>query len=376
MVSGAVRDLERTLRSALVTRLQQLSIAFHDRTESGRLQAKVLRDVEQVQMFCMLLADAGAISVFSFIFAVVVTAIKEPRLLLFFVLMAPLVSLLRLLFGRRMVERNSAFRSEIERMSSDVAEMPQHDPRRPGARAGGRGRRTDGHAVPGRQPPRTASRPDQRAVRLQFMDELPALHGRRARRACLVLPARPDHRRRHRPVPEPLHHDGQLHFAAAQHLPAAGARRGVDPVHRRSARMPGPGAEPWPTRGRSDGRGRAVRPRRLRLRRRQGALRGGLHAAGAARRVHRARGPERRRQIHADAAVDRIPPSAVGPDPVRRTGHGGAGHAHGPPLHLGGAAGDDPLLRFSARISSTASTTSATNGCPKCLPPPTCPSWS
>ncbi|MBK7045123.1 MAG: ABC transporter ATP-binding protein [bacterium] len=123
MVSGAVRDLERTLRSALVTRLQQLSIAFHGRTESGRLQAKVLRDVEQVQMFCMLLADAGAISVFSFIFAVVVTAIKEPRLLLFFVLMAPLVSLLRLLFGRRMVERNTAFRSEIERMSSDVAEM-------------------------------------------------------------------------------------------------------------------------------------------------------------------------------------------------------------------------------------------------------------
>ncbi len=48
MMSRVGRDLERKLRSALVTRLQQLSIAFHDRTESGRLQAKVLRDVEQV----------------------------------------------------------------------------------------------------------------------------------------------------------------------------------------------------------------------------------------------------------------------------------------------------------------------------------------
>ncbi len=123
LLSGAVRGLEKSLRSALVTRLQQLSIAFHDRTESGRLQAKVLRDVEQVQMFCMLLGDAGAVAVFSFVFAVVVTAVKEPWLLLFFVLMAPLVSLLRMLFGRPMTERNSAFRSEIERMSSDVVEM-------------------------------------------------------------------------------------------------------------------------------------------------------------------------------------------------------------------------------------------------------------
>ena len=123
LVSGAVRNLEKSLRSALVIRLQQLSIAFHDRTQSGRLQAKLLRDVEQVQMFCMLLGDAGAISLFSFVFAVVVTAVREPRLLVVFVVMAPLVSLLRMIFGRRMSERNRAFRSEIERMSSDVAEM-------------------------------------------------------------------------------------------------------------------------------------------------------------------------------------------------------------------------------------------------------------
>ncbi len=123
LLSGAVRDLERNLRSALVTRLQQLSIAFHDRTESGRLQAKVLRDVEQVQMFCMLLGDAGAVALMSFAFAVGVTALKEPRLLVFFLAMAPLVSLLRMLFGERMADRNTAFRSEIERMSSDVVEM-------------------------------------------------------------------------------------------------------------------------------------------------------------------------------------------------------------------------------------------------------------
>jgi len=123
MLSGAVRDLEKALRSALVTRLQQLSIAFHDRTETGRLQAKVLRDVEQVQMFCMLIGEAGTLAVLSFVFAVTVTAIREPRLLIFFFLMTPLIAGLRELFGRHIRERNSAFRSEIERMSAEVTEM-------------------------------------------------------------------------------------------------------------------------------------------------------------------------------------------------------------------------------------------------------------
>ena len=123
MLSRVGRDLERTLRSALVTRLQQLSIAFHDRTETGRLQAKVLRDVEQVQMFFMQIGDAGTMAVLSFVFAVIVTAIRQPRLLIFFFLLLPLITVLRALFEKRIRERNRAFRSEIEQMSAEVAEM-------------------------------------------------------------------------------------------------------------------------------------------------------------------------------------------------------------------------------------------------------------
>lgn len=123
MLSGATRDLEHTLRTALVTRMQQLSIAFHDRMESGRLQAKVLRDVEQIQNFCMYLFEGGVLAVLSFLFAIVVTAVREPRLLLYFVLMVPIVVGLRVIFRRRIVARNRDFRSEVERMAGDVAEM-------------------------------------------------------------------------------------------------------------------------------------------------------------------------------------------------------------------------------------------------------------
>jgi ATP-binding cassette subfamily B protein len=123
MLSNAVRDLERTLRNALVTRLQHLSIAFHDRTETGRLQAKVLRDVEQVQMFCMQIGEWGTLAILSFVFAIAVTAIRQPRMLIFFALLVPMITGLRSIFERRIRERNTAFRSEIERMSAEVTEM-------------------------------------------------------------------------------------------------------------------------------------------------------------------------------------------------------------------------------------------------------------
>lgn len=123
MLSGTVRDLEQTLRNALVTRLQQLSIAFHDRTENGRLQAKVLRDVEQIHSLCMTVLEAATLSVASTLFALAVTAWREPWMLVFIILLVPLVAGFHQLFRRHIKKRNRDFRAEVERMSADVAEM-------------------------------------------------------------------------------------------------------------------------------------------------------------------------------------------------------------------------------------------------------------
>jgi ATP-binding cassette, subfamily B, bacterial len=123
MLSGAARDLERTLRTALVTRLQHLSIAFHDRTESGRLQAKVLRDVEQVQHFCMMVFESGALALLSILFAAGVTAVRQPRLLAFFVVMVPLVAGLRADLPPPHRRAQPRLPLEVERMSAEVAEM-------------------------------------------------------------------------------------------------------------------------------------------------------------------------------------------------------------------------------------------------------------
>ena len=45
----AIRNVERDLRCSLVRRLQQLSISYHTEMQSGRLQSKIMRDVEQIE---------------------------------------------------------------------------------------------------------------------------------------------------------------------------------------------------------------------------------------------------------------------------------------------------------------------------------------
>ena len=123
LLSRSVRRMEKLLRSAVARRLQQLSIAFHDRTESGRLQIKVLRDVEQIQVMCMFLGEMGLSAVLTCLVAIGVTAFREPRMLIFYIALVPISTGLRTLFRRQMRERNREFRSEVERMSSEVTEM-------------------------------------------------------------------------------------------------------------------------------------------------------------------------------------------------------------------------------------------------------------
>ena len=44
-----VRNVECGLRSSMIRKLQQLSITYHNEMQSGRLQSKIMRDVEQIE---------------------------------------------------------------------------------------------------------------------------------------------------------------------------------------------------------------------------------------------------------------------------------------------------------------------------------------
>lgn len=121
--SLATRYVETGLRKALIRKLQQLSIAYHVETQSGRLQSKIMRDVEAVetlstQMFISILNIVLNVGI-----ALVVTGSKSRAVLLFFVLAAPVAAVTMVAFRNIMRQRNMEFRQEMEETSARVMEM-------------------------------------------------------------------------------------------------------------------------------------------------------------------------------------------------------------------------------------------------------------
>lgn len=121
--SLATRYAETGLRRALVRKLQQLSISYHKETQSGRLQSKIMRDVEAVetlstQMFLSILNIALNIAI-----ALIVTINKSLVVFIFFLLTTPIAVATMVFFRNVMKKRNNEFRKEMEETSARVMEM-------------------------------------------------------------------------------------------------------------------------------------------------------------------------------------------------------------------------------------------------------------
>jgi len=121
--SRAIREVENRLRSALVERMQQLSMGFYLRTNAGVLQTKVVRDVENIEQMVRNLSDGGFVAINGVIGAILITSLKVPAFLPFFLILGPCSALLIIKLRRKLNSKNELFRSEIEVMSARVNEM-------------------------------------------------------------------------------------------------------------------------------------------------------------------------------------------------------------------------------------------------------------
>lgn len=121
--SLATRNVEAGLRGALVRKLQLLSISYHKEMQSGRLQSKIMRDVEAIetlssQVFVSLMNIALNLGV-----SFVVTVSKSKIVFLFFLLTVPVAALTMVAFRKKIKQRNTEFRKEMEETSARVMEM-------------------------------------------------------------------------------------------------------------------------------------------------------------------------------------------------------------------------------------------------------------
>jgi ATP-binding cassette subfamily B protein len=123
MLSQAVRSIELNLRSSLVQRFQLLSIDYYKRMSAGVLQTKMVRDVETIETMIRQLFDSGAAAVSNMVGALIITAIRTPIFLLFFLIVVPISSFLITSLRRVLMERNQKFREYIERVAARTSEM-------------------------------------------------------------------------------------------------------------------------------------------------------------------------------------------------------------------------------------------------------------
>lgn len=121
--STATRRVEAGLRGAMVRKLQQLSISFYREMQSGRIQSKLIRDVETVQTLSDDLFSYLPALIINVTFISVVVIALNPWIYLFFLICIPIAVLLVRLFKGRISEQNAKFRRNTENASAGLTDM-------------------------------------------------------------------------------------------------------------------------------------------------------------------------------------------------------------------------------------------------------------
>jgi len=123
LMSGTLRQMQFVLRSALVERMQQLSIAFFEEKHSSGLQTKILRDVDAIDGLCRHLMNTGLNGLLVIVYVTIIALARQPLLALYFLVTVPAGVALLKLFNRRFREQYESLRVETEQMNARVGEM-------------------------------------------------------------------------------------------------------------------------------------------------------------------------------------------------------------------------------------------------------------
>ena len=120
----ATRSVEAGLRGAIVRKLQQLTIGFNRSMQSGRIQSKIIRDVEAIYELSTQFANS-LFDIFINLATIIGVIIfkQDWYVLLFFLLCGPLSAGISRFFSASIRNRNRDFRVEMEVTSSKVADM-------------------------------------------------------------------------------------------------------------------------------------------------------------------------------------------------------------------------------------------------------------
>jgi len=122
------RKVEAGLRGAMVRKLQQLSITFHKEMQSGRIQSKLMRDVETIHELTNHLFTTIPGMLINMATALVVVLTSNLTVFTFFLLCIPCAVTTMRVFRRPIGATNRAFRKNMESTSANLMDMVEMTP--------------------------------------------------------------------------------------------------------------------------------------------------------------------------------------------------------------------------------------------------------
>ncbi len=120
IVNRWIRNTSAEIKSGVIRKLSRLSITYHKEIEEGKIQSKLLRDIESVEAYYRVFLSSFIPSLVTAIVSTVIAAVRSPISCLFFAVVIPVNILLLMAFRKRIRQNNRSFRQENEGLSSKL----------------------------------------------------------------------------------------------------------------------------------------------------------------------------------------------------------------------------------------------------------------
>ena len=124
----ATRNVEAGLRGALVRKLQHLSIGHYREMQSGRIQSKMMRDVENIANLSSSIFMNGMEILINLVVAITVVLSKNIYVFIFFLLCAPVAGVISFAFRKKLRRLSRDYRHAVEETSAEVMDMVEMVP--------------------------------------------------------------------------------------------------------------------------------------------------------------------------------------------------------------------------------------------------------
>lgn len=118
-----LRRISGGFRSTLIRKLQHLSVTYHKEIETGKIQAKFVRDIEAIEFLNNQIVKNVVPIILELFIYIGITVSKSVTVTLFFLCVIPINVLLVYVFRKNMRYHNSVFRKENEHISAKLSNM-------------------------------------------------------------------------------------------------------------------------------------------------------------------------------------------------------------------------------------------------------------